>query len=337
MPEPAYTITGESVTVVIRGETFTVKKLDPNFGAARQAVLEKRWEDVPSLVSKGFTLEKWAGGDFQFKQGFMRFRGDKLPHSLNARMIRMATQGEDPTFLMKFWERLQNNPSFISVTELYPFLENRGIAIDSEGFLLTYKSVTRGYKDFHTGTIDNSIGAKPWMPRNKVSDKYNSECHNGFHVGNLSYGTTFKQGYGNRVIICRVDPANVVTVCTSAQKIRVNTYEVIGNYGDALPDTSYDTSKDEATQKDVKTAAGDWADKLSSAPKIKTPLKKEGEIWRTFGELTDEQLAEQTMANLRKYASRVLKIIGASKLRKFADDSSAVGLIDRIIDVRSEK
>ena len=329
MQDTPYTITRESVTVILDGQTYTVKRGDPNFEAAKDVVLSERWEDLPALLNKGLALEKWAremgSEEFTFQDNHMYFQGERLPLELNERMLAMSQQGEDPRFLMRFWWNLQENPSWRSVQELYTFLTNRGIAITEDGMILMYKKVRDNWNDWHSNSVCNKVGEKPWMPRNKVSDEYNSACHTGFHAGNLEYGKGFYGGQG-RVIIVKVHPKDVVTVCTSAQKVRMNTYEVIGVYGVELPGTTYDTSKDEALNEAASSVADRLASQRGSLPSgIKEP-------WQSFGDMDDDQIAGQNMENLRKYASRVLKIVGASKLRKEGTD----GLVSTIIRVRKE-
>ena len=345
--EPRYTITKESVTVIIDGKTYTVKNGDPSFGEAREAVLREDWERIPILLSKGLGIEKWAKGLFTFRNNFLYYMEDRLSNEMNNRIIAMATAGENPSFLLRFWERLQNNPSWNSVHHLYRFLENHGIAIDQDGTILCYKSVTRDYRDWHSNSIDNTPGQKPRMPRNKISDDYESPCHTGFHVGNLEYATGFHQGNGNRIIICRVDPADVVCVPkVETNKMRVCAYEVLGNYGGTLPSTTFDTTKDKAVQGDMESSASSFADALKGNDRLMGMLsrdmlgnatrKSSGEgvsdlrdEWRALSEMSDDEVSIQSVEILRKYASRSLRIVNASKLRKEE-------LVARILDVRSK-
>jgi len=152
----------------------------------------------------------------------------------------MATAGNDPTYLLNFWERLQKNPSHRSVTQLFSFLLHEGISFTEDGCFLAYKSVRDDYRDHHSGTFVNKPGAVLEMPRNKISDDPRHACHEGLHVGALSYAQTFG-GSGSRIVICKIAPEDVVCVPydESQRKMRVSRYEVIGNYGCLLPSTVY--------------------------------------------------------------------------------------------------
>jgi hypothetical protein len=349
MSEPKYTITNESVSIVLNGQMYTIKRGDENFEAAEAAVRAKQWDKVPALVSRGMMLQDWAEeyakGDFSFMDGLMRYRGDPIPHQLNERMIAMAKKGENPTFLMRFWEKLSENPSNRSVTQLYDFLKHNNIAIDQEGYILAYKGINRDYTDKYTGKISNAIGEEVTYPRNKISDDPRAACAEGLHAGALSYARDYAGG--GRMVIVRIHPKDVVSVpydCNS-QKMRICAYKVIGHAGDDLGVT-HNTHKDAATTRNIQTSVDTFADKLKGQPPKapKAPKARpatsgdEGEPWLTFGTLSDAELADQKVWDLRKYASRVLGIVGASKLRKFQTDTKGneVGLVARIIDVRKE-
>jgi hypothetical protein len=349
-------ISKESITIFLDGEAYTVKRGDENFTPALLAVGEGRWDDVPPLVSRGFLLQKWAQGDFTFADGLMHYKSFPLPHQLNERMLVMAKEKTSPEFLLKFWELLQGNPSKRSVTQLYDFLAHQNIPIDEDGYILAYKSVRRNYMDHHTGKVDNSVGAVPEMPRNHVDDDPHSACSDGYHLGALSYAQGFGGASKSRLMVCKVNPADVVSIPrdSSSRKMRVCKYKVIGHYGEALPSTVYDTEQDEALQAepsgvtevdlnpgaDLAFSADNFAATLGNAFKSgkRKPAKKapapvatpavdlEAKPWLAFPAMSDEEVSKQKGEHLRKYASR-LGIVNSSRMKK-AD------VLARILDVR---
>lgn len=228
MNTPTYTITNDSVTVILDGKVIAVRRGASNFDAARAAVLAEQWEGIESILVPGHSVSQWLGDGFTFEDGAIRFGGEIIDTRLSDRMVKMSDAGDNPTALMKFWQRLQNNPSMRSVEQLYGFLENKGIPLDAEGYILAYKSINSDYTDHHTGKCDNTVGQVLSMPRNRISDDPNQACHYGYHVGALEYASTFG-GSGSRIVICRVDPADVVCVPYdhSMQKVRVCRYEVM--------------------------------------------------------------------------------------------------------------
>ena len=244
-----FTLTNESITVVYEGKPHVVQKGTPHFNALRKAIIAEDWKAVPKNLTIAKSIKDWAKGKFTLKGDNFSFEGTPIPNNINSRIIEMATKGEDPTPLFKFWERLQKNPSMRSVQQLWPFLEHKGIPLTKDGKFLAYKGVKDNFKDKHTGTVDNKPGVTNKMPRNQISDDPNEACHFGYHVGALSYAKSFAE----RVVVCEVDPENVVCVPydSSQEKMRVCEYTVRGNHnGELLPSTTFaeETSETEETE-----------------------------------------------------------------------------------------
>lgn len=305
MNTPIYTITNESIIVVVDGTTYTVTKGAENFQKLRSAIAADDWSAALKCLSLSRAINEWGKGKFAVIDGVAMLNGNPLPNELNTRILAMVENGEDPEYLFKFWEKLQKNHSRRSVEQLWSFLEHAGIPITKDGMILAYKSVRSDFKDHHTGTIDNSVGQRPKMRRNEISDDPGHACHRGLHVGALEYASTFG-GRDSIIVICEVDPANVVCVPYdhSSQKMRVCEYRVAGVYSERLSSTTYE-----------ETLPVDEEDTHSS-----------------FDKLSWDELIEQSMDELRKYASRTLKIVGASRLPGGKD-----ALIDKIISVRGKK
>ncbi|NBR00155.1 MAG: hypothetical protein EBT79_07560 [Actinobacteria bacterium] len=307
MSTPSYTITNDNVTVIIGGRVITVRRGAVNFDAARNAVLNEQWDGIEQVLVPGHAVQRWLGNGFAFTDGVITYGEDKVDARLSERLVRMAEAGDDPTAWMKFWRRLQNNPSMRSVEQLYGFLENKGIPVDAEGYILAYKSIRPDWKDHHSGKCDNSVGNVLQMPRNKISDDPNQACHYGYHVGALEYASTFGgSGDGIRIVICRVDPADVVCVPYdhSMQKVRVCKYEVVAEHKDRthLSDTFED-------------------------------IRPEGVIPEKDADLDPEEDAEvpldgRSLADLRAYA----KSIGVKRINNILGGKA--GLIKAIVAAR---
>jgi len=237
----AYTMTNDTITLVIEGVSNTVRRGAHNFDAVRKAIFDGLWEDAKKMISPGRAIESWSRGGFVFTDNALNYKGAEIPEDLHDRIFKTARTGKDPSGLMNFWERLTKNPSKRSLEQLYTFLQHTGIPIDEEGFFLAYKGVRADWKDVHSGTFTNTPGAVMEMERNQISDDPRVHCAEGFHVGALAYAKPFA-GTGGRTVICRVDPADVVSVPYdhSAQKVRVRKYTVVGIYGIDMPDSQID-------------------------------------------------------------------------------------------------
>jgi len=348
-----YTLTEDSLMVLYGGETHTIQKGAPNFLSLREALVKEDWAAVPKHLSVGKAIETWAQGEFKIEGSVVRYKGSPLPADLTKRILGMATQGKSPQPLMRFWERLQRNPSGRSVDQLWSFLNHLGIPLTVDGCFLAYKGVNANYTDCHSGTFVNKPGAKFEMERNLVSDDPRASCHEGFHVGAIEYA----RGFGPRVIICKVDPADVVSVpydC-SCRKMRVCRYEVVGNFGDRLDNLLYEGEVPPAEPVQVTatvvppppTSVPPVVPALPPAPPAPvvppapappgvvpnkqigktrvppaevTPVEPAGELpyteetWKLLDKMGADKLLGQTITLLRRYASMHLAVIGAYKM-----------------------
>jgi len=89
--------------------------------------------------------------------------------------------------------------------------------------VLTAESQTV-YTDKHTGTMIIKLGAPVYMPRHNCDSDPRIDCSYGLHVGATKYVETFASD-GNAVLVCLVNPANVVAVPESDNsKMRVSEY-----------------------------------------------------------------------------------------------------------------
>lgn len=311
--------------------------------------MEERWADIPNNLTAVKSLKSWAKGKCTVDGNIISYNGVQLPEELNSRINKMFTNGESPAPVFKFWERLEKNPSFRSVQQLWAFLNQVGIPLTPDGCFLAYKSVKGDYTDVYTGTVSNKPGSINEMPRNQISDDPKVDCHVGFHVGALKYAQEFA---GTKIVICKVDPEHVVCVPydNSQQKMRVCKYEVIGNYGAQLPSTSIEDDETDDVEEEIEQD-GDIEEETKSvvsAPenvvvdgikiskgdatlikgKPKTSTKKPTPM--NFGKMNTKQLLDVSLDELRKYAGHSLKIVGASKI-----PGGKLALIKAIQKVRS--
>jgi hypothetical protein len=155
----------------------------------------------------------------------------------------MIKEGFDHHPMLRFLERLFKNPSYRAINELYTFLSHQFLPITSDGCFLAYKYIIRysgsetvdkngnslkegDFVDCHTGkSYRNNIGDRPTMPRHQVDDNFNQGCSAGLHVGSKEYS-----GQRSNSLICKVDPADVVSVPNdcNCQKVRTCSYHVVG-------------------------------------------------------------------------------------------------------------
>lgn len=354
-----FTSSTESITVMSGGKPYTVKSGAPNFNNLQKALKEKRWKDVPKFLTVAKNVEAWSSDKFKVTGSNVTYEGKVIDSGISKRILQMSHDGENPTAMYRFYERLRKNPSKRSVDQLWPFLQKLGIPITPDGCFLAYKGVRRDFYDKHSGTILNKPGVTVELPRNSVSDDPKEACHFGLHVGAESYAGNF----ADTTVICKVDPEHVVCVPYDhgQEKMRVCKYEVLGIQGEELPSTTYDDSEamdasthefepgeevefendeeeeDEKPSKKVKvhnagTPAPGKPKKDKDGKPIAHVTKKATVGTGDYSKYKGMKLADLltcSLDELRKYATYGLQIVGASKIA-----GGKTALVQKILKTR---
>jgi hypothetical protein len=233
MKPPSTCITATNITVNYNNQTHIVSRSSPLAAQLLDAIKEKRYEDIPDLVSAATAITNYGKGDFRVDAGQV-FVGDfAVPTFLSDKIIRFKGDGLPHEPLVNFARKLQNNPSYRSVNELSKFLEANDHPITEDGNFIAYKRVKGDFKDIHSGTFDNSVGTVVSVPRNQVDEDSNTTCSYGLHVANWDYAhTKFASSNSSTDVMLEVevDPAHVVAVPSdyANSKMRVCEYKVLG-------------------------------------------------------------------------------------------------------------
>lgn len=166
--------------------------------------------------------------------------GDRVDNSLADQIIRFLEQGLDFEPLVKFYDKISQNPSTNSQRLLYNWLRTHKFTITPEGDILGFKGYNRqGDKLYstHAGTasvngeefqkqkIPCKVGDIVTMARSSVDDNPAADCSAGLHVGTPSYA----RGFGDTRMAILINPRDVVSVPNyEAKKMRVCRYYVLG-------------------------------------------------------------------------------------------------------------
>lgn len=193
-----------------------------------QGGLVKRLKTLSDRVS-------WNGKDILFD-------GDVQDTAIANHLRRSLEQGlSDYKPVVRFWEKVSQNPSKRSRKQLFTWLQAHDFTITEDGDIVGYKGVATDYKGGHesvnsgtafvdgkeiTGKIPNVAGTIVTMPRSEVKNDPNVACHKGLHVGDWSYASTFG---GQTTLEVHVNPRDVVSIPkdTNATKMRCCKYKVV--------------------------------------------------------------------------------------------------------------
>ena len=228
-----WTITDNNVTVNYQGETHIVPRSDALADRLIKAVKENRLSEIPNLVSAASRIKTFSKGNFTVQDGRVMINGVAAPQFLSDKIVRFSSEGLPYQPLVKFAEKLQLNPSFRAVNELYQFLEKNDHPLTETGNFIAYKRVKENFTDIHSGTFDNSVGTEPTVPRNAVDEDSSRTCSNGLHVANWDYAHTKFASHNpatDVMLEVEVNPADVVAIPTdyNQSKMRVCKYKVLG-------------------------------------------------------------------------------------------------------------
>jgi hypothetical protein len=222
----SWLISDNTVTVNFDGKTHMLPRTDAYAKLLIKALKEKNFDQVPDLVSAAKRIEKFSHGHFQVRDNQILIDGQVAPAILGKKIKEFADQGLPYEPLVKFAQKLRNNPSKRALDHLYEFLEQNNFTITESGSFIGYKKIRDDWTDKATGTFDNSVGNSISMPRNEVDEDPDHTCSYGLHVSNWEYQANFGAG---RTIEVEVNPADVVAIPRdyNGSKIRVCAYRVL--------------------------------------------------------------------------------------------------------------
>jgi hypothetical protein len=237
--------TGSNITVF--DDTFDTPQVarndHPNF--EKIVELAKAGEPIPlGLFDPGVAVAekfKKLSERVSVAGGTLYFDNEEVHNALAKQVVRFLNEGvDDWEPLVKFFEKVQQNPNNHSRTQLFEWLDRYEFTIDDDGDIIGYKGVRKDNdgKLFsishgtaivngvtHKGAIPNEIDNVVEMPRSKVAHDPATGCSTGLHVGTYEYASDFAQG---ALLKVSVNPRDVVSVPThsSWQKVRTCRYRV---------------------------------------------------------------------------------------------------------------
>lgn len=242
-----YTLSDYSITVFAGGKMHTVLAGNRNFDALADH-LKLGQHDVETIIRLADTeadLRKQVEGtQVSIKDGVVYYKDEEVHNALTDKLLHLLDQGFDVTPWCKFLEKLMDNPSYRSRNCLYEFLEKFNAPITPDGNFIAFKRVRQDWKDIHTGTFSNHIGAVLRMDRREVDDDPNHTCSSGLHVCADEYLKGFATGENNRTLVVEVSPADVVAVPHdyNFSKMRVCEYKVLAEIEPARMKAVYEQS-----------------------------------------------------------------------------------------------
>ena len=293
-------VTRQSVTVSRDGEQpLTMFSSHKSFDAVKGAIRAKDWDMVFDLMDPAEHIVSTGGGRVSVLNGEVFVRDDdgidfRVPTDLGDTLQLYLEENLPLEPVVNFALKLNKNPSYRSVQQLFGFIKANNITITEDGNFIAYKGVREDFKDSYSGTFDNSVGQTVKMSRNQVNENPEETCSNGLHVAAYDYAHT-QYGFGacGVTLVVEVSPEHVVAVPNDYNnaKMRVCEYKVLSVcegqitsplYRSPVEDTEDEvdccddedectcpcccSDDDEITYDDAAEAVGDYDDGDSEGP-----------------------------------------------------------------------
>lgn len=225
-----FIIKSTSVTLFPVGRApLTIASSHPAFFRIREALRDGDEDEAIRLANIKDAIIAQSGGRVSVSNSGVLFNNLPIEGYVVARLMATFAAGEDITSLANFVANLHLNPSRTAVNELYLFLESANLPVTEDGHFLAYKTVASDFHDKHTGKFDNTPGTTHEMPRNAVDDNRDNTCSDGFHAAAYNYARNNFYSRGDRIVVVKINPADVVSVPKdyNNEKLRTCRYEVL--------------------------------------------------------------------------------------------------------------
>jgi len=287
----AATLTNGSFTLILDNgaQILTATDSHPKWEDIIEAYKAEDESRLRILLSMKKVFEEYSEGGLVIDGTGITYHGRPM-HGIDVdRALAFLKQGLPYKPYANYLRRKMKNSSARSIEEMYKFLEHKHMPLTPSGKFIAYKGVAENYYSIMgntstvvlqgvtdpTGHILNVVGTTIEVERSSVDDNFNNGCSFGLHAGSLVYA----HGWGKRVVLVEIDPADVVSVpdCSQHQKLRCCKYTVIGDFVGRIPDTytsefssnsdddlSDDSSEDNDSNdcsdcgEDIMTADGDY-------------------------------------------------------------------------------
>lgn len=264
-----YMLTDKALTVFTPGEILTLDSSHFHFDRAIEALKFEDMGEVVRLMQPAVIIIEGTANfpEFTVKNGCAFYKGEELKGYTIDRLMEMITLGLPIEPIVNFIRRVSENPSSRAVNDLYRFLEFGQLPLMSDGRFLAYKRIRSDWKDVHSGTFSNHVGAVIKMHRNQVDDDPTRTCSHGLHVCSMEYLRHFS---GERIVAVAVDPKDVVAIPKDYNdtKMRVCEYTVmdeipmpedynhwgrpvVDEYDDEYGELDYEDYEDEELEEDT--------------------------------------------------------------------------------------
>ena len=226
-------------TTQFLGKVCTADDTHPNWDVLIEALNTNDEELFKKNYNIAETFVSYSEGNVSIVGNKVFYGKVELHGVVVDRMFDFMRNKLDVVPMLKFINKLYQNPSSRAINELYTFLSHKNLPITSDGNFRAYKALMDDYYSVTSGTIElltgkvredgriyNGIGEVIECMRNQVNDDKTDGCSYGLHAGSYEYAKNF---YNGKIVEVEINPADVVSIPTdcNCEKLRTCKYVVI--------------------------------------------------------------------------------------------------------------
>lgn len=208
-----YTLTDRSLTLVVDNMPYSIPRSHTNWDKLITALNDNAPEaDISPLLNVAAAVATFMEGAVEIEGRTLSLKGRPLDTHLTRRILQHMDAGLEGLVapLVALLVNTEENPSYRAVQGLYEWLEKSNLPITEDGQIIAYKIVREDYLDIKTRTFDHSVGKIVEQPRNQCDEDPDRTCSAGLHFCSAEYLPHYGTEPGNRVVIVKVHPRDVV-------------------------------------------------------------------------------------------------------------------------------
>jgi len=337
----AYTLTGTSITVVVRFTPKVIPSSHPNFAEIVRLVGDPNTTEaqIEPLLDIPQSIARASGNLLTVQNGRLYFKGFELTSTLAKRILDFINKGQDGLAapLMAFLQNVLENPDPRAASDLFDWVQASGLPLTTDGYVLAWKAVTKDYRSIHCPSdarFDHRIGNTLEMKREDCDSDPARTCSRGLHFCSADYLKSYAGG-GSRVVVVKIHPADVVAFPKDYgnAKGRACRYQVVGEVPMDQVKTFYPQGvKFYSGFDQVGSAAA-----RSAATPVRSPRNGQfavGQTWRTSNGQTVKITSINDSSGAPTFPIRADNGANFTTLgRYYADRSSPADLVRLISDV----
>ncbi len=213
-------VTPDSVIIIKGGKRLIAHKNHANYNKIVDCIRKDSYTNIERLFDVKTRIEKCFGVTIHNNCVF--YKNKQLHGVVVDKILSFMNLGLPHRPLLKFLDKLMQNPNDYCRDQLYKYIEKYGLAIDEDGMVISWKAVRSDFFDKYSGTVNWRPGKTHKMKLEDCEQNHLVGCAKSYHTGAASYVLSYGSG-DDRFVMTKFNPKHVVSCPADCdwQKLRV--------------------------------------------------------------------------------------------------------------------